>query len=74
MFADALLQLIFYGKIPTSILMDITADITEKMFLSYIGETTYDNAYQMVEYLVNLNPKLKVQIKGLNYYINMQLN
>lgn len=74
MFADALLQLIFYGKIPTSILMDITAHSTEKMFLSYIGETTYDNAYQMVEYLVNLNPKLKVQIKGLNYYINMQLN
>jgi integrase len=40
----------FYGKIPTSILMNITAHSTEKMFLSYIGKTTYDNAYQMLEY------------------------
>ena len=46
----------FYGKIPTSILMNITAHSTEKMFLSYIGKTTYDNAYQMLEYFGKLTP------------------
>lgn len=40
----------FYGHIPTPILMNITAHGTERMFLSYIGKTTYDNAYQMLEY------------------------
>lgn len=46
----------FYGKIPTSVLMNITAHSTEKMFLSYIGKTTYDNAYQMLEYFGKLKP------------------
>jgi integrase len=46
----------FYGKIPTSVLMNITAHSTEKMFLSYIGKTTYDNAYQMLEYFSKLKP------------------
>jgi hypothetical protein len=44
----------FYGRIPTPILMHITAHGTEKMFLSYIGKTTYDNAYQMLEYFNKL--------------------
>jgi integrase len=44
----------FYGRIPTPILMNITAHGTEKMFLSYIGKTTYDNAYQMLEYFNKL--------------------
>ena len=44
----------FYGKIPTPILMNITAHGTEKMFLLYIGKTTYDNAYQMLEYFDKL--------------------
>ena len=44
----------FYGKIPTPVLMNITAHGTESMFLSYIGKTTYDNAYQMLEYFNKL--------------------
>ncbi|TDW52503.1 phage integrase family protein [Flavobacterium sp. 270] len=44
----------FYGRIPTSILMNITAHGTETMFLSYIGKTTYDNASQMLEYFNKL--------------------
>jgi hypothetical protein len=39
----------FYGKIPTSVLMNITGHGTESI-LNYIGKTTYDNAYQMLEY------------------------
>jgi integrase len=49
----------FYGRIPTPVLMNITAHGTEKMFLSYIGKTTYDNAFQMVEYFSKLKPKEK---------------
>lgn len=49
----------FYGKIPTPILMNITAHGTESMFLSYIGKTTYDNAYQMLEYFGKLKPQIK---------------
>ena len=45
----------FYGHIPTPVLMNITAHGTEKMFLLYIGKTTYDNAYQMLEYFAKLN-------------------
>lgn len=46
----------FYGRIPTPILMNITAHGTERMFLNYIGKTTYDNAYQMLEYFSKLAP------------------
>ncbi|OCB78408.1 phage integrase SAM-like domain-containing protein [Flavobacterium crassostreae] len=46
----------FYGKIPTSVLMNITAHGTETVFLNYIGKTTYDNAYQMLEYFSKLKP------------------
>jgi integrase len=49
----------FYGRIPTPVLMNITAHGTERMFLSYIGKTTYDNAFQMVEYFNKLAPKVK---------------
>lgn len=49
----------FYGRIPTPVLMNITAHGTEKMFLSYIGKSTYDNAYQMLEYFSKLAPKEK---------------
>jgi len=45
----------FYGRIPTPILMNITAHGTERMFLSYIGKTTYDNAHQMLEYFSRLS-------------------
>ena len=46
----------FYGRIPTSILMNITAHGTETVFLNYIGKTTYDNAFQMFEYFKKINP------------------
>ena len=49
----------FYGKIPTPVLINITGHGTEKMFLKYIGKTTYDNAYQMVEYFSKLQNKTK---------------
>ncbi|ELY2009100.1 phage integrase SAM-like domain-containing protein [Flavobacterium psychrophilum] len=51
----------FYGRIPTPVLMNISAHGTEKMFLKYIGKTTYDNAYQMLEYFSKLAPKEKRQ-------------
>lgn len=49
----------FYGKIPTPVLMNVTAHGTERMFLSYIGKTTYDNAYQMLDYFSKLTPRTK---------------
>ena len=47
----------FYSKIPTPILMNITAHSREEIFLSYIGKTTYENAHQMLEYFAKLVPK-----------------
>lgn len=44
----------FYGRIPTPVLMNITAHGTERMFLSYIGKTTYENALQMLDYFSKL--------------------
>ena len=49
----------FYGRIPTPVLMNITAHGTEKMFLQYIGKTTYDNAFQMLDYFSKLKPRSK---------------
>lgn len=50
----------FYGReIPTQVLMGITGHSTERMFLAYIGKTTYDNAFQMLEYFSKLTPKSK---------------
>ena len=49
----------YYGRIPTTVLMGITGHGTERMFLSYIGKTTYDNAHQMLEYFSKLAPKKK---------------
>ena len=40
----------YYGRIPTPLLMSITGHGTEKMFLKYIGKTSYDNAIQMLDY------------------------
>jgi integrase len=53
---------VFYGRIPTPVLMNITAHGTEKVFLHYIGKTTYDNAYQMIDYFSKLAPKGKTPI------------
>ncbi len=47
----------FYSRIPTSILMNITAHSSEQMFLKYIGKTTYENAHQMLEYFSKLATK-----------------
>lgn len=47
----------FYSRIPTSVLMNITAHSTEQLFMKYIGKTTYDNAYQMLEYFNKLTNK-----------------
>lgn len=47
----------FYGRIPTPVLMNITAHGSERMFTIYIGKTSYDNAYQMLEYFSKLTPK-----------------
>lgn len=49
----------FYGRIPTPILKDITGHGSERMFLAYIGKTTYDSAYHMLEYFSKLTPKPK---------------
>lgn len=44
----------FYGKIPTAVLMNITAHSSESVFMSYIGKTTYENAYQFMDYFDKL--------------------
>ena len=44
----------FYGRIPTPVLMQITGHGSERIFLAYIGKTTYDNAFQMLEYFGKL--------------------
>lgn len=49
----------FYGRIPTPVLINITGHGTERMFLKYIGRTSYENAYQMVEYFGKLQSKAK---------------
>ena len=45
----------YYTKIPTPLLMNITAHSTEKVFLAYIGKTTYDNAFQILDYFNTLD-------------------
>lgn len=44
----------FYGEIPTPILMNITAHSSESVFMRYIGKTTYENAYQFMDYFEKL--------------------
>lgn len=39
-----------YGKIPTPVLMQITAHATETQFLEYIGKTSLDYAEQLAKY------------------------
>ena len=40
----------FYGKMPTALLISITAHSTEQQFLEYIGKTSNDYAIQIAEY------------------------
>jgi integrase len=62
----------FYGRIPTPVLMNITAHGTERMFLNYIGKTTYDNAYQMLEYFSKLSPRSREV--NMNVILNNSTN
>lgn len=39
-----------YGRIPTSLLMNVTGHTTERMFLEYIGKTQTEKAIQLAEY------------------------
>jgi integrase len=50
----------FYGEMPTSLLMSITAHSTETQFLEYIGKTSNDYAIQIAEYW----SKEQLQAKG----------
>ena len=54
----------FFKSLNTPILIGITGHSTETMFLKYIGKTSYDNAYQMLEYVNKLQPrKTQQQLK-----------
>lgn len=39
----------FYGKIPTSLLISITAHSTEKQYLDYVGKPEQDKSLQIAE-------------------------
>jgi integrase len=39
-----------YGKIPTSLLINVTGHTTESMFLDYIGKAETEKAKQLAEY------------------------
>jgi integrase len=39
-----------YGRIPTSLLINVTGHSTETMFLEYIGKTETEKAIQLAEY------------------------
>jgi integrase len=39
-----------YGRIPTSLLINVTGHSTEAMFLEYIGKTVTEKAIQLAEY------------------------
>jgi integrase len=56
----------FYAKYPTPLLMNITAHGSEQMFLKYIGKTTYDNAYQMLEYFSKINQNKSPQLEVIH--------
>lgn len=44
-----------YGILQTPLIMQITAHGTEKMFLEYIGKTSYDYAQQIADFYKNKN-------------------
>jgi hypothetical protein len=53
----------FYGEIPTSLLISITAHSTERQFLEYIGKSANDYAIQLAEYWSKENLKAKKESK-----------
>lgn len=46
-----------YGKLPTPLIMQITAHSTEKMFLGYIGKSSMDYAQQIADFYNNAEKK-----------------
>ncbi len=50
----------FYGEIPTPILINVTGHSSETMFLKYIGKTSYDNAFAMIEHFAKFEQKDKI--------------
>ncbi len=44
----------FYGEMPTSWLISITAHSTEKQFLEYVGKPAIDTAHQIAEFYAKL--------------------
>lgn len=49
----------FYGSIPTATLLQITGHSSERMFLKYIGKTSYDYAIKMADGYHNWLESLK---------------
>lgn len=45
----------YYGKIPTPILIGITAHSSERLFMSYIGKTSLDNALEASKWFDSLS-------------------
>lgn len=62
----------FFGEIPTSLLMKITAHSTEKQFLTYVGKSEIDTAQQIAEFyakqalLAKKEPQMTVLSKAVN--------
>lgn len=48
-----------YGKMPTSLIMQITGHTSEKTFLGYIGKSGLDYAQQIADYFLLQNQKTK---------------
>lgn len=48
-----------YGKLPTPLIMQITAHSTEKMFLGYIGKSSMDYAQQIADFYAKEREKGK---------------
>lgn len=54
-----------YGKLPTSIIKNITGHSTEAMLLKYIGKNETETALQMVDFLTS-KPELILELNKLN--------
>ena len=54
-----------YGKLPTTIIKNITGHSTEAMLLKYIGKNETETALQMVDFLTS-KPELLLELNKLN--------
>ena len=63
----------FYGEMPTSWLITITAHSTEKQFLEYVGKPAIDTAQQIAEFfakqasMAKKEPQMTIISKAKNY-------